>query len=250
MKNAIPFFIFALFCFQNVRAQGFTVGALGGINGYKSKPSEGLSGFYETGMAAYPRFGFQGGLRLGWEIGPRVSLVSDIAYVRKGTIWESDQLGDIDDINGNTIEQAVLRVDGKYSAIHAPLLARVKVLGDRFGLTAMAGLSFNFHFKGKLNATAVNSNGTYAVGYATVRFGKRALDDFNNFDLSLVLAPGFIYSLDEDDLMRLTLDARFDIGTIGMFTEKQRRANDVNGNLFHRGTTLDLGFEYCLTCYR
>ena len=242
-------------------SQGFTIGILAGINKSRTKINDVYSTYFsrqnEVSLESSGQIGFQGGIRLGYEFGERVMLISDVAFVRKGGVISTVETGNwiITDKTGKevTVDNGVVKWNERYSSVHVPLLLRVKILGGRLGLTGTIGPSFNFQFRGKGDVSVEDATRTYSVSDQKFKFGKDRFDDYNKIDFSLVLGPGLVFNLDEDGYIQLTLDARFDLGLVDMYSSKRRAYleginEDIIGSRKHRSTMLTLGFNYCLTC--
>jgi len=260
----MKYFFFTLFSISiafSVQAQGLVIGAIAGINKSHTKINDAFStGFSrenDVTLETEGRIGFQGGIRLGLDLGERVMLLSDISFVQRGGRMATVETGNwvITDRSGKEIivDNGIVKWDERYSAVQVPLLLRVKILGNRLGLTGTIGPSLNFNIAGKGEVTVEDALKSYSVSDAKFKFGKDRFDDYSKIDFSIVLGPGLTFNLDEDGYVQLTLDARFDIGLVDMYSSKRRTYleginDEVIGSRKHRSSMLTLGFNYCLTC--
>lgn len=169
------------------------------------------------------------------------------------------------------------------SSINIPLLAKVNfgIGGDRFGVSAMVGLSYNLIQKGKYSTNfnvegedpiagnpefILRSDGNgnpialgpfdydeYPQDGKPLKFGSGAFDHYSKKYTSFILSPGLFFKLDPDGKIRLTLDWRWDIGLNDMYTtnrKSQLEKSDVNikGTQKFNSGMLNIGVSFCPSC--
>jgi Outer membrane protein beta-barrel domain len=206
---------------------------------------------YETNR----RFGFGAGLKLGYRFSDRFSVGLQPTVLRKGgkiTVVENGTWNFVDRA-GNLVEvpNSVMSWDLQVWAVHIPLIARVKVLGnERFGLTTFGGLSFNYAFRGREEQVCIDEVRTYPVASnEKVKFGDSRFDQYASFDISIPLGIGLEFALNEDGNARLNIDAGWELGMRNMYSSARRdyirsQGSDIVGSRKHRGFLLSAGVSY------
>ncbi len=67
--------------------------------------------------------------------------------------------------------------------------------------------------------------------------------------MSLILAPGFVYKVDDEGRIRVTFETRFDIGLSDMYTQKRKDflyagGIEILGTQKQRSTMFTIGVEF------
>lgn len=259
MKKILTISLLTLF-FASAHAQDIFVRGSIGLDQWRYKFSSNYQDVFiqNTGATydAQKRSGFQGGLGFGIAFDDHVSVLLEAHYVQKGSKWTTQETYEVTvtDRSGSTSTVLGFPIwNERVNAIHVPLLLRVRPFNGRFSPTIAIGPSFNVAFSGKGGAVIETQDKTYPNGEYTLKFGSGRTDDYKAFDLSIDIRPGLVFNIDEDGIMKLTLDANFSIGLMDMVSEGRKDflaagGIDMLGSQKNRGTLFNLGFEFCPAC--
>lgn len=259
MNKSLLFTIIALFFMTAAQAQ-LVIKADGGINRMRYAFSDNFQdGFIQQYGATYEakrQTGFQAGLGVGYKFGPVVTLFLESQFVRQGSRVTTEETYDVTvtEKNGSTATVLGFPVwTEKYTAIHVPLMLQVKPFSGRFSPILSIGPSFNMNIKGKGEAVLETQTKTYPNGDYDLKFGNGRTDDYRSFNMAINLRPGLAFNVDEDGIIKLTLEANFSLGLMDMMTSDRKdflEAGGVEmlGTQKQRGTMFNFGVQYCPTC--
>ena len=285
MKNSIIFTAFLLLvCTTYTHAQpNFFIGPVAGINVGPFVFSEGFQNEYT--QYYYPggsynkikTIGFQGGLRTGLQFGEGFWIFIEPAYFWQKPGFETadpveEKIPDAKNPAQTVTKKGIRTWQQSIGSINVPLLARVRLFGDDFGMTATGGLSFNTNITGVHESNfstedgkIINGSEKYLLANGTLqpadeypqsgkalRFGKGAFDHYTDFSTALILSPGFFYNVDER--IKITLDWRWSLGLKDFTTQKRKdylsseKQVDIIGVRKLRSGILQVGVEMCIDC--
>ena len=260
MKKSIA--LLSLFiCFGAAvgHTQPFVRAALG-LNRFHYKFSSSYQdAFIQATGATYetqPGSGFQAAAGGGLELGPHASIIVEANFVQRKMAWTTQENYDIDitDRNGSTSTVLGFPVwTERVTEIEVPVYFRYTAFEGRFSPTLAVGLSFNMAFKGKGDNVIETQNKTYPNGDYPLKFGSARTDDYKAFDMAINLRPGLLFKIDDDGVMKLTLDANFSTGLTDLVSQARKDflaadGIDILGTQKNRGALFNLGFEFCFAC--
>lgn len=259
MKKSITLSLFICFFAAIGNAQPFIRAALGlNLAHYKFSSSyqdafiQSTGATYETQSGS----GFQGGLGGGIELGPHAAIIIEANFVQRKMAWTTQENYDIDIIDRNGGTSTVLGFPvwtEVVKEIQVPVYFRYTAFEGRFSPTLAVGLSFNIPFKGKGDNVIETQNKTYPNGDYPLKFGSARTDDYKSFDMAVNLRPGLLFKIDDDGIMKLTLDANFSTGLTDLVSQARKDflaadGIDILGTQKNRGALFNLGFEFCFSC--
>lgn len=249
------------------------IGAGAGVNASKIKFSNGFSNEYiqvyrsftpndRIKYASISKFnGFEFGLRAGVHFGESFDLFIEPSFYQRKNNFKTDvtvkepieAFIDANDVLNYTSSKSGIRIwDMNINRVQVPILARLKLFGDKFGMNVMAGLSFNFNISAtyftelRIEAEAINlagnprwfkkddndvTDGTQIVEVSneyvvepnsSLDVGNDQFSQIKKLNTSLVLGTGFFYKIDDDGKIKLTLDFRLDLGLSDLYSEKRK----------------------------
>jgi len=259
MKKQFLFITFALLAVMAAHAQ-IVVKADGGINRMRYAYSDNYQdGFIQQYGATYEskrQSGYQVGLGVGYKFGPVVTLFLEGQLVREGSQVTTEETYNvtITERNGNTATVLGFPVvTEKINSIHVPLMLQIKPLTGRFSPILSIGPSFNMSFKGRGEGVIETQEKIYPNGDYDLKFGSGRTDDYRSFNMAINLRPGLAVNVDEDGVVKLTLEANFSIGLMDMMTSDRKDFLEAGGiemlgTQKQRGTLFNLGVQYCPSC--
>ncbi len=203
----------------------------------------------ETSYEFRPVLGFSGGVGVGYGFSDRFSLFTEVSFERSGYQFETIDNFVFTTPGGDELV-GLVKFEETINRISFPLLARVKVLGDRGGLTATFGPDFNIGLAGKGNAVLYDGVKTVPVAPSTdFSLGGSRFDEYVGFNVGFVLGLGLVVPLNPDNDLRLTIDARRKWGFTDQYTDARRNylcqteGACIQGSKFLRGTYFSIGVE-------
>lgn len=196
------------------------------------------------------QIGFQGALRVGIQFGESFSVQVEPSFFRQKLQIETQQL--TSEYVRTAPNTYLLSQEGRrnwsidMNSINIPIMAKVKLFGDKFGMNGAAGISLNFHQSGTYSTEykpTDSGNGTQAVkdnpiaytiddfgtvntiyyseqyptGGSKLTFGNAQDSHFSGFGADLLLGAGLFYKVDDDGKFKITLDWRMDFGLTNMY---------------------------------
>lgn len=294
MKKILNILVLTTFLATTTYAQLF-FGATAGFNNSSVKLSDGYRNeyiqyyYYAQGggitgnYTIQKNIGAQGGLQIGYSLfEEKVSLLLSPSYSSRNFGFTTEDVV-TEVVNVQNTTSLDLREGyrnwsiNRVNSINIPLLLRVNFgIGDKFGFSAMTGLSYNLVLGGKYKTyfqvegeDPVEGNpvytydGEFAYGPfdyyeypesgKPLRFGAGAFDHYTDRYTSFILSPGAYLKLDDDGKIRLTLDWRWDIGLNDMYTSNRKNqlsknGVDIKGEQRFNSGMLNIGVSFCPTC--
>jgi hypothetical protein len=194
--------------------------------------------------------GFQGALRLGIQFGETFSIQVEPSFFRQKLKIETQQL--TSEYVRTAPNTYLLSQEGRrnwtmdMNSINVPILAKVKLFGDKFGMNGVTGISLNFHQSGTYsteykptddgngvqavkdnpiaytiddlgNVNTIYYSEQYPTGGSKLKFGNAQDSHFSGFGADLILGAGLFYKVDDDGKFKITLDWRMDFGLTNMY---------------------------------
>lgn len=259
MKKQFLFILFAVLTASVSHAQ-MIFKADGGLNRsryvYSDNYQDAFIQQYGATYKSMAQAGFQFGLGAGYKFGPVVTLFLEGKFTRQGSKWTTQETYDVTvpDKNGGTTMVLGFPVwSERITAVQVPLMLQVKPFSGRFSPILSVGPSFNMSFKGLGEGIIETQTKTYPNGDYTLAFGPGRTDNYRTFDLAINLRPGFAVNIDEDGIVKLTVEANFGFGLLDMMTPDRKgflEAGGVEmlGTQKNRSAQFSLGVQYCPSC--
>ncbi len=259
MQKSITLSLFICFIATFGSAQPFVRAGLGLNTAHYKFSSSYQDAFIQATGATYETqsgSGFQAGLGGGLELGPHASLIVEANFVQRKMGWTTQENYSVTvtDPSGNTSTVLGFPVwNERVTDIQVPVYFRYTLLEGRFSPTLAVGLSFNASFKGKGDYVIETQNKTYPEGDYALKFGAGRTDDYKSFDVAVNLRPGLLFKIDDDGIMKLTLDANFSTGLTDLVSQSRKDflaadGIDILGTQKNRSSLFNLGFEFCFSC--
>jgi Outer membrane protein beta-barrel domain len=244
MKTTINQVILQLSCFffiplwMNAQS-GLLLSLNGGVSNSKIRYAN-LVNFKTTNNKI---LGYQGGVNVGWQFSKRFTLLSGLFIIQKGTKFAEENKAYQDDSNGGQVYLGFLTGEEKTSFYSIPIVGRFKIIGNRFGLLASAGLSLN---KGR-DGTAfkyvqANSGKVFAGRYEMVEFGEDIDQLYTPFQVGFIMGLGVQIPVSANS--RILLNTTLDLGMTDALNQRYKQANTIFEKAYNRSTLFSIGYEY------
>lgn len=187
--------------------------------------------------------GYQGGVNVGWRFSKRFTLLSGFFIIQKGTKFAEENKPYQDYSNGGQLYWGSLTGEEKTSFYSVPIVGRFRIIGNRFGLLASTGLSFN---KGR-GGTAfkyVQANGgkVFAGRYEMIEFGDDIDQYYTPYQVGFIM--GLSVQIPVNEHSRVLLNATTDIGMTDALNQRYKQANTIFEKAYSRSSLFSIGYEY------
>lgn len=226
------------------------------------------------------QIGFQGALRVGVQFGESFSLQVEPAFFRQKLNIETQQLTKewvrTAPNEYTEVEEGRRNWSMDMNSINIPIMAKVRLFGDKFGMNASTGISLNFHKSGTYateykptnadaglpavkdnpitytiddlgNINTIYYSEQYPAGGSKLNFGNAQDSHFSGFGADLLLGAGLFYKVDDDGKFKITLDWRMDFGLTNMY---QSTRTDYLATINGTKTVRDIDDQTSFDVYR
>ncbi|MCE7042681.1 outer membrane beta-barrel protein [Dyadobacter sp. CY312] len=232
MKKPLILLSFLFFSFQ-LSAQDMSI-FVGGSGGGNLSLFSYTAVYANTWTSSKPKPGLNGGVAFGVEFG-KMAVVSGVNFIQKGTKSETDNYK-LE--NGNV---GYLKARVNTSFIQIPLLFRYHILGEKFGLTASAGPSFNIGLAGNSRLELEVANVGSQSQSGTVNFGSGINDTYKRFQPGFMLGPGLLMPVGEKG--KLAVNILWDLG-FNSVNERSNAAKGIDGKIMNVSTILNVSYTH------
>jgi hypothetical protein len=210
---------------------------IGGMGGGNLSLYSYTGDYANTWTSSSAKPGLNGGVVFGAEFG-KMAVVSGINFIQKGTKSETDNYR----LDNNYV--GYLKARENTSFINIPLLFRYQFLGDKFGLVASAGPSFNIGLSGNSRLELEVANVGSESQSGTIRFGKGINNTYRRFQPGFMLGPGMLMRVGEKG--KLGVNIMWDLG-FNATNERNARARGIDGNVMNISTILGVSYTHHFT---
>ena len=219
-----------------VQAQGNSFFIGGGGGGNLSMYAF-TSDYADIWTSSKPKPGLNGGVVFGMEFN-KMAVVSGINFVMKGTKAETDNY----QIDNGYVGYVKWRENTSF--INVPLLFRFRFLGEKFGLTASAGPSFNIALAGNSRLELEVADVGSRSESGDVRFGSGINDNYKRFQPGFMLGPGMLMAVGEKG--KLGVNIIWDLG-FNALNKRRSEAAGIDGKLSNVSTILNVTYTHHFT---
>ncbi|SDE43119.1 Outer membrane protein beta-barrel domain-containing protein [Dyadobacter soli] len=192
------------------------------------------SDYADRWTSSKPKPGLNGGVVFGMEFN-RMAIVTGANFIQKGSKAETDNYR----IEGNYVGYVKGRENTSF--IQIPLLFRFRILGEKFGLTASAGPSFNIGLSGnsrlELEVAGVGSRSESG----TIKFGSGINDSYKRFQPGFMLGPGMMMAVGEKG--KLNLNLMWDLG-FNAVNSRSSSAAGIDGKISNVSMILNVTYTH------
>ena len=190
--------------------------------------------YANTWTSASAKPGLNGGFVFGVEFG-KMAIVSGVNFIQKGSKAETDNYKIENDYVG------YVKARENTSFISIPLLFRYRILGEKIGLVASAGPSFNVAVGGnsrlELEVAGVGSRSQSG----DINFGSGINDTYKRFQPGFVLGPGMLMPVGEKG--KLAVNMLFDLG-FDAVNKRNATARGISGKVMNVSAILNVTYTH------